>query len=317
MLTWRCRAEIASIPQILSGPQPVPAETAEGAYEDEDADYYEDDPNPFYDNDDAIVGSPEEAAPQNDDTNPRSLYTRAIRDRFLEQRKLLSMPPSANSLAALGDGCPISFLKGNNKSVAEWHRILTCKVPQPAQVRAFDQETVFGLLELVQRFFLLKNRNIKSKTSAWIWSLLAKLDDVGNMDNDQVYLVRSFAQQSILCSIHMDNPEGAAFLETARQTGEEQLPELLASVSNPNEIDLEDRPKSSSSKASSKASTASNKKKQKKQNTPGILPLDQYTDNTKATLEMIVAVVGEVFRQRDILEARLPWEKPTTEGKES
>ena len=32
------------------------------------------------------------------------------------------------------------------------------------------------------------------------------------------------------------------------------------------------------------------------------------TENTLATLDMILTIVGEVFRQRDLLEFRRPWE---------
>jgi hypothetical protein len=173
----------------------------------------------------------------------------------------MHFPPSMSKLAELPDTCPISFPRGNSHASAEWHHLLSTKAPLPAQLRSMDQHTVINLLDLVQKQYLPKNCNLSKVTSAWIWSLLARLDDVGIMTNDDLYPVRELGKRAVFLLLSYTKPELAAGLETLE---EQDVPSAEAPSAPP-------------------------------------------TENTLATLDMILVVIGEAFRQKDLLEFRPMW----------
>lgn len=241
--------------------------------------------------------SPAAAAAAEDDSSPQKVYTRNITDRFLDQRRQLRLPPTAEALADLEDSYPISFPQGNNKAYAEWHRLVSSKLPRLAQLQSLAQQTVFDLLEMVQTRILVPGKNIKKHVSNWIWSLLARLDEVGNMTNDQVYPLRELGKRAVFLQYSLTNPEIAAQLEALGQVG--------SSTQNEDEIpldDLEDDDQQSEIPATNA----------KEQTSTRTTPHPHITDNTLATLDMILVVVGEMFGQRDLLEFRSSWTAAAT-----
>lgn len=188
----------------------------------------------------------------------------------MDQRKQLHISPSMDALAELPDSCPISFPRGNNKAFAEWYRLLSTKAPLPAQLRSMNQDVIFNLLGVVQKHFLGKNCKLSKITSAWIWSLLARLDDVGTMNNDEVYPLRELGKRVVFLLLSFTSPELAAGLESLEQ----EAPSTAASA------EAEPIP------------------------TATVTP---PTENTLATLDMMLVVVGEAFGQKDLLEFRPKW----------
>lgn len=233
------------------------------------------------------------STPADDDaTNPQKVFTRLLVERFLDQRKQLHMPPSMGKLTELPDSCPISFPRHNNKASAEWCQLLSTKAPLPAQLRSMDQDTIFNLLELVQRHYLSKNCNLNKITSAWIWSLLARVDDIGTMTNDDMFPLRDFGKRAVFILLSFTNPELAAGLEILEQ-----------------EIEQEDDPQTEEEAPSVAAVDAD-----KAPSVGGVSSASTTppTENTLATLDMVLVVIGEAFRQQDLLEFRPVW--PATAG---
>ena len=250
--------------------------------------------------------SPDQPASDSNDSliNPREAFTIALKERLLKQRFHLHLSPGADALAVLDDQHPISFPATNNKAYAEWHRLIRTTVPLPAQLRSMDHDTVSGLIGLIQKHYLRREKEITENVSAWIWSLLAKLDDVGTMTNGRVSSIREFGKRAILVQLSFSDPAAALQLEcTAAEEGlglkasNSQIAAIDSSERQPNEETRASRPETDSSVAAdSDPATA--------------LDVDQKSrQNTMATLDMIITVVGEIFGQRDLLEVRLPWAK--------
>lgn len=271
-LTVHRRSERYTIPEILSAPRQFQPQadadnskdttlrTGETQSEDDDSD------GTFI----QVAPLQPVATPAEDDaTNPQEVFTRLLVERFMEQRKQLHLPPSMNKLTELPDSCPISFPQGNNKASAEWYRLLHTKAPLPAQLRSMDHDSVFNILALVQNQYLVKKCTLSKVTSAWIWSLLARLDDVGTMTNDEVSPIRELGKRAVFLLLSFTNPELAAGLESL---GHDALP-IAAAESATGEI--------------ASASLA--------------------TENTLATLDMVLVVIGEAFGQKDLLEFRPTW----------
>ncbi|GIZ37991.1 hypothetical protein CKM354_000141800 [Cercospora kikuchii] len=285
------RAERQGLPEVLAASRQVWDNHGDEEGED-DAD------NGYLADDGTYIARPEPTAVAADDnTDPQQVFSKALKDRFMLQRKHLHMNTTSTKLAELGDGYPTSFPEGNKGLRAEWHRILGSKSPMPAQLRAMNEETIFNLLKLLQSSYLLKGKNIKTVTSAWIWSLLCRLDDVGNMTNDQVYPLRELGKRVIFLQLHFFDPEAAAHLEAIEQR--EQTP--AATVDD----QLEDAAETEAGEGSNSVTT-NNQQVRTHHGKP--------TENTLATLDTILVIVGEVFGQRDLLEFRQPWAKSSKEA---
>jgi hypothetical protein len=288
------RAERENLPEVFTASRQVSDDHEEEEYAEDEADESDLVDGGTY------IGRPSSPTPEADETDPRHVFTQSLKTRFMKQRLQLHFSVSAESVAQLGDKCPITFPQGNNKAFAEWHRIMSTKSPVPAQLRCMEQEVVFRLLALLQKSYLIKGKNIKTVTSSWLWSLLARLDDVGNMDNDQVYALRELGKKAVLLQLHFADPETAAQLEALEQQ-EDASPSAHGGAEIPIEDDLE------AIDSNPQASFAISRTKYAKTHHA------KASENTLATLDMILVVVGEIFRQRDLLAFRRPWTPAETE----
>lgn len=243
-----------------------------------------------FDSDHAYIAPPDLPTEYlNTSLDPREAFTEALKERFHCQRNHLHLPPSSEAVTALSDKHPISYPRSNNKATLEWMKIFASVAPFSAQLQSLDEETVYRLLELLQDRCLLRQQEINRITSAWIWSLLARLSEVGMMNNDDVYAVRAFGKKAVLVLVSFRSADTAAQLEDiadvesgASKRGSKQ------SVSDSDEIDIE---------ATEYSNTATQMK-----------ALEADRENTLATLDSILVIIGDIFRQRDLLEFRQPWE---------
>jgi hypothetical protein len=153
--------------------------------------------------------------------------------------------------------------------------------PSLAQLQALDQEDTLSMLELIQKRFFNRGETLSPNASAWIWALLAKLNDVGTMNNDEVFVLRDLGKRALVISISFNNAAMAAQLEE---------------ISRAEAASESDEPNTSQHDAA-KTDTAGSSVTQK---------LDP--ENTLATLDMIVTIVGEFFGQRDLLDSRRSWD---------
>ena len=283
------REERQAIPEVLAATRQV-LDNHDHEGEEDEAD------EGYLIEEDSYIASPAPPAPEADVTDPRYVFTKALQDRFLLQRKHLHMNTGTTKLVQPGDDCPIFYQAGNRKQYAQWLRVLGTKSPMPAQLRSMSQDTVFRLLELLQETHLVKGKNINTVTSAWIWSLLCRLDDVGSMSNDQVFPLRELGKRVVFLQLHFSDPETAAQLEALERQEQDETTTLPADAesgaSAGDEVDA-------GAAIGQEAATPSTE----------LTKADHAdaTENTLATLDMILVVVGEVFGQRDLLEFRQPW----------
>ena len=145
-----------------------------------------------------------------------------------------------------------------------------------------DQSIILRLLRLVKRT-LYRSTNLTPAKSAWIFSLLAKLGDVGTLDNDAVSVVRELGKKAVwvLC--------GFGAKATADAT------EDLIEASDASAGEEPDRTRRNTSSPPPDVS--------EEQDVPEIPDA-----NTRATLDMIISVVGECYGQRDLLQFREEWD---------
>ena len=233
---------------------------------------------------------------------PQEAFAAALKARFLKQRQQMHVKPSTKVLASLDKKHPTSLPKNHNQSIATWLRLLAATTPSSNHVRCMEQAGVVRVLELIQKRFLKLEQDIPANLSAWIWSLLARLDDVGTMDSDRIAALRDFGKRAVLVHVSFRDPEAAKQLELAAmaEQGIEPPKHKINDDSKPGKVnDVGDD--SSKAAADSKiASTAISG------NIPDADEESRRT-NTLATLDTIIVLIAEIFGQRDLLEFRQPW----------
>ncbi|SMY29743.1 unnamed protein product [Zymoseptoria tritici ST99CH_1A5] len=277
------RSERQTIPEILSATHQMQA----------DADHVEGVaasslPTPPMIPDQPTVDAASITVEADDKTDPQKVFTRRLLDRFYLQRAHLQVSPTAEQLANLTDAHLISFPADNIKAFHEWQRVLSSRTPHLAQLRCMDQDSVINLLGVVQRHHIAKSHDITAITSAWIWALLTRLDDVGTMTNDQVYPLRELGKKALLVLLSHKSPAIADQLEATLGVGDDPGEEIQA-------VAGADPAQDANVSVETSASV---------QEVP--MPA-MASENTLATLDMILVVVGQAFGQKDLLDCRLPW----------
>jgi hypothetical protein len=78
--------------------------------------------------------------------------------------------------------------------------------PLPAQVAAMDKVSALRLLRVVLggKFFR-RGCALRARTSRWVWALLARLPDRGQMDSDEIGAVRDLGKRAVLVSISREH----------------------------------------------------------------------------------------------------------------
>lgn len=226
-----------------------------------------------------------------DDIAPQEAFTLALRERFLTQRDRMHLPPDSQALQSLQDEHLISFPAKSDEAYKDWSRHIKTAVPLTAQIQSMQQADALRLLNLIQERFIRREAHIAGNVAAWIWSLLARLGDVGAMGNDDVSAVRELAKKAIIAQLSFDNPDAAEQLENAAAEERDgaQYPSQQAGLAGQETSDAS--PSAGETEVMHARTDATTSEVQ----------------DTLATLDMIIVLAGDVFRQRDLLEFRRSW----------
>ena len=231
-------------------------------------------------------------APKKSKISAKDAYTEVLKRRFSAMRARLRTEPLVGETKPQSDTRkPIPRPNGGKKAYEECVEMVHNMAPSPAQLQALDQEDTLSMLELIQKHCFKRGETLRPSTSAWIWALLAKLDDVGTMNNDEVFVLRDLGKRALVIQISFNDAAMAAQLEEiSRAEAAWESDEANAS-----------QPEGQGTKA-----TAADAAKTDTAGSTVTQMLDP--ENTLATLDMIVTIVGEFFGQRDLLDSRRSWD---------
>ncbi|TID12821.1 hypothetical protein E2P81_ATG09770 [Venturia nashicola] len=294
--------------------------------------------------------------------SPQEAHTTRILSLFNRQRSILQMTPPA---------------KLNPLHEMSCHERINKHDPSPAALVAMSMATTYAMLKLVTKQ-LKKSRNIAPRMSAWIMSILAKMDEK-LMDGDSVYLVRELSKKAMWVRFSFDerfteltanaeyNQESqfggpddrkddggpsrgrrevqddlprrrnTSSLSSYRASDSVHDPELkiddaslpsmaevrpskLPATKPISELMMDDALLPTAAEARLGTATAIEAArlrllekiekevqddipiKDKKDRGPDVLD-----SNTRATIDMIITIVGEIYGQKDLLEGRIDW----------
>ena len=259
---------------------------------------------------------------------------RGLRD-FI-RRVQEQMPPKYSKLWE-----PYPLSRVHTKAYYEFRSTLSRTPPISTRLAATDTRTVLQLL-LCAGKLLKKGKPIDKSLSAWIWALLARLDDVGTLSNDDVYIVRATAKIAVRIISDYAKKRGlkAKILLDAEDVadddddaGSEQMDETddqeLSKDSGGADIpDAAEQPKVSlvpdtaMTGDGARSNPSAGKSLNEQQHVHGVGTTGSSVDrmpasdknlaklvdaNTRASLFMIVLVAGEAFGQTDLAEFLEQW----------
>jgi hypothetical protein len=274
---------MAYLKAVRSERQGMPTVLRAVEEQSDDIDYTMGDSRGYY-VDDCYIARPvlRPEAPRKSTISAKEAYTEMLKRRFDAMRARLSEEyPVGETMTRTEDNKPVPQPNAGKKAYAECVEMVQNMPPSLAQLQALDQEDTLSMLELIQKRFFNRGETLSPNASAWIWALLAKLNDVGTMNNDEVFVLRDLGKRALVISISFNNAAMAAQLEE---------------ISRAEAASESDEPNTSQHDAA-KTDTAGSSVTQK---------LDP--ENTLATLDMIVTIVGEFFGQRDLLDSRRSWD---------
>lgn len=157
--------------------------------------------------------------------------------------------------------------------------------PHPVQLACMDAETVLGLVrflnEKLDTWLRYPDEKIVSRVSAWVWAILGKCRDRGELASEEIGEIRELAQ-------------GAIRLQEQRKAG---------TKANGNHESGNSFGEDGDERNDGSAAVGEGAKIAKE----GIDEILDRTAMIPMMLDMIITVVGEVYGQRDLLESRIKW----------
>lgn len=136
----------------------------------------------------------------------RDAYFTSITDRYTALRKLLQADPPNSAVAALPATHPteVGEWKRGVDTFQKWEGRLRGTDPLPAQIATMHKDSIFRLLRvLLACKFLRKRTQLRERTSRWIWALLARLPDKGELDYMEVGWIRELGKRAVLLMVSL------------------------------------------------------------------------------------------------------------------
>jgi regulator of vacuolar morphogenesis len=263
-------------------------------------------------------------------------YYNLLHHRFLLLRSILRCTPPSEAISALDDAHPISFPRHSKNAQKEWRRLLLAVDPQMVQLACMDMDTVLGVMIIAGR---LMSENVRSgdatlvrRIGAWVWGLLGKCRDSGQLGAQEIGDIRELGKRAIRIlqklretkelqddgeddmsesDVDMEVDENAQVAKNERVIEDQSAAQALGQpgaekATDPEELRLAKARLEARVQASGIESTSQILGEEDGEIEEEAIGPDVETQ-TRAMLDMIITVVGEHYRQRDLLEAREIW----------
>ncbi|KFY09497.1 hypothetical protein V492_05480 [Pseudogymnoascus sp. VKM F-4246] len=200
------RSEAAGIPTVIVAPRPI--------LEDEDRTIYDDgvgDSRGFY-SDGAYTAAPDPQPDTPSDVPPakhlRTQYFEKILERFERLREQLGTTPPDDVVAKL-DQNHDSYMSATAPDYRRWRWRVTSTEPMNAQLAGMDRATSLRLLRLLTNDKVAMGGNTvpSERLSRWIWGVLARLPDSGELNSEEIGLVRDLGKRAVWLGVVMNQPQ--------------------------------------------------------------------------------------------------------------
>ncbi|KAI0116577.1 hypothetical protein F4776DRAFT_636211 [Hypoxylon sp. NC0597] len=183
-------------------------------YDEEDY-YYEEgeegEAGPELDYEDESSPDSSEGRPHNSNSDEiRDAYFTSLSNQYLALRQILQTEPPSHLLYSLPWSNPteVGEFGPRSDTFSKWSGRLRGTDPLPAQVAAMHKDGVIRLLRIILGGkFLRKNQQLRERTSRWIWALLARLPERGELDYQEIGYIRELGKRAVLMMVSLAEME--------------------------------------------------------------------------------------------------------------
>ncbi|KAK8000221.1 aspartyl-trna synthetase protein [Apiospora arundinis] len=170
---------------------------AEGACDVDDDEEY---------SDDASLGRPRNS---NIDEIHEAYYTSLIQQYLILRRILHSSPPDS-LVASLPSDNPteVDNFGASPETFRQWSGRIMNTDPLPAQIASMHKDGVVRLLRIILTGkFFRKGQELHERTSRWLWALLARLPDKGELYYQEIGWIRELGKRAVLFMVSLAEAE--------------------------------------------------------------------------------------------------------------
>ena len=128
-------------------------------------------------------------------------YLASLLDQYIHLRSILNTPPPSDALSRLPRSTPVDAAPfgRNSPTTSIWSRRLRNSDPLPLQLALMSKDSVLRVLRvLLGGKFLRRGYNIEERTSRWLWALLARLPDRGELNYAEIGWIRDLGRRAVL-----------------------------------------------------------------------------------------------------------------------
>ncbi|KAL7934220.1 hypothetical protein V8C35DRAFT_302037 [Trichoderma chlorosporum] len=126
-------------------------------------------------------------------------YFSSILSQYYRTREILHSELPDNAASRLSRSQATEAVSFSPSTTRLWTRLLRTTDPHPIQVALMSKETVLRILRvMIGGKFLQSGHSISQRTSHWLWALLARLPDVGELNHTEIGWIRDLGRRAVL-----------------------------------------------------------------------------------------------------------------------
>ncbi|KAI1091388.1 hypothetical protein F5B19DRAFT_458830 [Rostrohypoxylon terebratum] len=167
--------------------------------------------NPEFDYEEICSDSDSEGRPHNSSSDEiRDAYFASLTNQFLSLRQTLQNAPPPDKRKSLPKSNPtvVGEFGSRSDTFPKWAGRIRGTDPLPAQIAAMHKDGVMRLLRIILGGkFLRKNHPLWERTSRWIWALLARLPERGELDYQEIGYIRELGKRAVLLMVSLAEME--------------------------------------------------------------------------------------------------------------
>ena len=276
------RSEAKGVPHILTTPLVDARQSDRGSDEVEDEGGY------YYDG--AYTAIQRETTDEDLSLPPaQAYYYDSLLAQFRLVRATLRCSPPLSAVEGLRPSQFISFPENTRKVRSQWEAHMLSTDPHPVQLACMAADTVVELVRFLamqlEKMLRTKDPVKAARVGAWVWAVLGKCQDRGELGSEEIGDLRQLAQLALqLQNGGRDKARDDDDDENGIEHGvlEDEISANDGTVGTPASNDSKDI---------------------------GVqqIEVDTMRQKMNTALDMIVTVVGDVYGQRDLLDLRLKW----------
>ena len=211
---------------------------------------------------------------------------------------MLGSSPPLEAIQTLDPSRPITCPPDSKVARDAWEQHILTHDPHAAQVASIDWDSVLEIINTVTRRLgkLLRDSSnpLISRLGSWIWALLARCPDRGELGSEEIAELRAFAAKAVDLTRAIEGTQTVSI-------GDEDETEVVNG----------DGPHGSEDPVPQALATGVKSGGQSMKG-PGLenrMVEDMTSKPAVVILDAIITIVGEFYGQRDLLEHRMAWTK--------